>query len=165
MHQKFTDAVKGRNDGQEILKGLQIDGKTNPDKAVLDKVAECIQLVDSGLSVADATQQILGKAQLAKVKPSGITKQVEDIPPELEDLNEIIYGPLKDRGTQIYTEAVEVAGQFVDQAESDIRQHVKNTVKSGIFEGAVEAAKDPKVHQKFLAAIQSGKSQSASKKT
>ena len=163
MNQKFSDLIKGKPQGAELLAAMKITDSTKATPDVLDSVQAALHEMDNGKSPQEAADLILKSAQLAKYGSEGnITAPA--LSPEFAAIGESIEGPLNERGKQIYTEAIESAGAYAEGAEGEIKNYVEQTVRSGIFQGASEAAQNPEIQKKFLAAIQSGKSQPKSGK-
>ena len=74
MNQKFTDLVKGRPNGTEILAALKIEDNTKATQTVLDKLQEALQLIDTGVLITDAAKIVLEASQaIAKQGKGSLT--------------------------------------------------------------------------------------------
>ncbi len=111
MNSKFTDLIKGRNDGAEILKAMMIFDSTKATKKVLDGLSECLRLVDSGLPVNEAAEQVLG-----------MTKK--------HSTNEIA-STLRDRADQT---SAQISNQ-INQVDQQIQRDAVNAYVAALTEG------------------------------
>ena len=175
MNQQFTDLVKGRNDGLDILKALTIQEDTKPTKKVKDGILKAVELIDSGVPLADAAAQVLGENQpstitvqeskeIASQEPGSIAPQEPEsieqtkLPPETQISFEEAVRAIADSQLDDLPERL---AEQCSTASDNFDEAVGRPVTEIWFDQAAKKLADPTLPERTLELIKSGKFRSS----
>lgn len=158
MNGKFTDLIKGRNDGMEILNALGINEATKFSNKAEKTVKTAIELVDQGATIEDAAAQAQGqKTSSALTPPQSNTITAKPEPVVSDQLRDALDGPLIEEGRQAVNGAVPEIAQSAEEAKDEVVGGISDYVKSRVYQGAQEAFESEEWRQAALEAIRGGK--------
>ncbi len=160
MNQNFLDLVKGRSnpDGLEILKAAHVSGRTKFTEDAKQAVLTVMTMLDEGKSLEEASKVVLNEAKPqvnTAIAKSESGELVGD--PVFDEVKGEIADIAQEVGRQAAWDAVDDVATAGNQAKEEVTSGLPLLTRSNVFEGAVQAMKDPNWQAEVAARMKSGK--------